>query len=274
MKVNDKAIISEKVLNQIENIEEAIFPVFKPLGWSSFDVVRFLKGRFKIKKIGHGGTLDPLATGIILIFTGKNTKKISEYQKLKKTYVAKIVFGATTNTLDTEFFPINFVDSSKIDIDDIIDTIKTHFVGQITQIPPIFSALKHEGKPLYKIARNDREISEIEIAKIMEKKKRIVNVFDFEVINYKTIGVDELPFNSHLLTKDKEAIKKENEELVKKNFEIHRNIKLLEIECKIECQSGTYIRSIARDLAFELGFEGYLTYLERVEEYGFKIADL
>ncbi len=152
----------------------------KPLGWSSFQAVNKLKWairkKFKLKKfkIGHAGTLDPLATGLLLICTGKFTKKINELQGQVKEYTGTITLGATTPSYDLE---------TEIDKTFSVDTISEEMIreaaykltGNIEQRPPIFSALKKDGKRLYEYARQGKEV---------EIKKRSVTVSAFEIIKF------------------------------------------------------------------------------------------
>lgn len=141
-----------------------IFLINKPLGWSSFDVVKKMKyliqknKNIKRLKVGHAGTLDPLATGLLIICTGKFTKKISEIQEKEKTYTGTITLGATTPSYDLETKLDNNYETQHITNSLIHQTAK-HFLGEINQTPPIFSALKKDGERLYKKARRGEEIA-------------------------------------------------------------------------------------------------------------------
>lgn len=257
-------------IDLIENIQEAIFPVFKPLGWTSFDVCNFLKGKHKIKKIGHCGTLDPLACGVIVICTGKNTKRISQIQTGTKKYKAKICFGATTDTLDTEQFPNFFSNTSDILISDVQNAIENNFIGKIVQIPPIYSALKIGGKALYKIARKDN-LNEEEIDQIIKSKQRIVEIFKFDIISSSITSPKDIEYNKYLLSKNGENIKSETEIEKLEQIKGFESVKLMIVDVEIECSTGTYIRSLARDLASKLNASGYLLALERYDDYGYQI---
>ncbi len=149
----------------------------KPLQWTSFQVVNKLrweiKQRFKIKniKVGHAGTLDPLASGLLILCTGKFTKKIDEYQGQIKEYTGEITLGATTPSFDLETeinqsFPINHIS------EDLIRQTTQQFIGEIDQVPPIFSALKKDGKRLYELARAGETI---------EIKSRKITISEFEI---------------------------------------------------------------------------------------------
>ncbi|MEP2026048.1 MAG: tRNA pseudouridine(55) synthase TruB [Reichenbachiella sp.] len=162
----DPILISEMDFEKGE-----VFLVDKPLEWTSFDVVKKIRGRLKIKKVGHAGTLDPLATGLLIICAGKATKKINEYQDLGKTYTGKMVLGKTTPSVDleTEF------DSEKSYehiTEQQVNEAAAKWTGDIVQIPPIYSAIKVDGERAYKAARRKEEI---------KLKPRPVHVPVFEV---------------------------------------------------------------------------------------------
>jgi len=129
----------------------------KPLHWTSFDVVRKIRGMVKTKKVGHAGTLDPLATGLLIVCTGKYTKKINEYMAQEKEYTGAITLGATTPTFDLESDPENFKDCTGVTPEILEQVVKT-FTGLIQQVPPIHSAIKKDGKRVYELARKGREV--------------------------------------------------------------------------------------------------------------------
>lgn len=129
----------------------------KPLEWTSFDVVRKLRGMVKIKKVGHAGTLDPLATGLLIVCTGKFTKKINEYMAQEKEYTGSITLGATTPTYDLESEPQNIKDYTGITPEALQHAV-AQFTGPIQQIPPIHSAIKKDGKRVYELARKGKEV--------------------------------------------------------------------------------------------------------------------
>lgn len=131
--------------------------VDKEQHWTSFDVVAKLRGITRIKKIGHAGTLDPLATGLLIVCLGKATKTIEHFQGLPKTYHAVIKLGATTKTEDAEAEEENQCDYSHITQEGVEQVVR-QFIGDIEQIPPMFSAIKKNGVPLYKLARKGKEI--------------------------------------------------------------------------------------------------------------------
>src|SRR5207344_185989 len=124
----------------------------KPLHWTSFDVVRKLRSLIQIKKIGHAGTLDPLATGLLIVCTGKFTKKINEYMAQEKEYTGTITLGAVTPTYDLESEPGQFKDHSFVTAE-MLQAATEKFIGDIQQLPPMFSAIKKDGVALYELAR-------------------------------------------------------------------------------------------------------------------------
>ena len=138
------------------DLSEAIFMVDKPLGWTSFDVVKKVRHALKIKKIGHAGTLDPLATGLLLLCSGRQTKNISSLQALDKVYTGQMVLGKTTPSMDLET-PFNSLSSYDHITEEMVSAAAATFVGPIMQIPPIYSAVKVGGKRAYKMARKGEE---------------------------------------------------------------------------------------------------------------------
>lgn len=193
--------------------------VHKPLHWTSFDVVNKLRYHIKQKlgvkkiKVGHAGTLDPLADGLLIICTGKKTKTINDFMDLPKTYSGTITLGATTPSYDLETaidetFPLDTLTPKKIE-----DTVAT-MVGSYDQYPPIFSAKKVKGKKAYDLARAGKDV---------ELKSKNVTIYSFEV----------------------------------------PRIDLPQVDFRISCSKGTYIRSIAHDLGKLLNNGGHLTALRR-----------
>ena len=132
--------------------EGKVLLINKPLHWTSFDVVRKIRSAIRIKKVGHAGTLDPLATGLLIVCTGKLKKKINEYMAREKEYTGSFTLGATTSTYDLESEPENFKDYHYITEDKLHELTK-QFTGQIQQVPPAHSAIKQAGKPVYEMAR-------------------------------------------------------------------------------------------------------------------------
>ena len=134
-----------------------ILNLHKPVGWTSFDVVKKVRSVIKEKKVGHGGTLDPFAEGVLIIGTGKDTKKLTSITGADKTYKARICLGEITDTLDTEGQVIEAKPVPEINTDDIHKVLDS-FLGPSCQIPPMFSAKKVNGQSLYKLARKNIEV--------------------------------------------------------------------------------------------------------------------
>lgn len=130
----------------------------KPLEWSSFDVVRYVRSRIPAKKVGHAGTLDPLATGLLILCSGKATRTISQIQALPKTYRAKIQFGASTPSYDAETEPDKLAGWNHITQESVEKVIAEQFTGTISQVPPAYSAIRVKGQRLYKKARKGEEV--------------------------------------------------------------------------------------------------------------------
>lgn len=143
----------------------------KPLEWTSFDVVQKLRNIIRIKKIGHAGTLDPLATGLLIICTGKFTKRINEFMAQEKEYTGTFTLGATTPTYDLESEPENLKPFDHLTEEEIRNaTVK--FTGEILQVPPAHSAIKVGGKRVYELARQGKEVK-------LEPRK--VTIKEFEI---------------------------------------------------------------------------------------------
>lgn len=194
----------------------------KPLTWSSFQAVNKLKYTLKNRlglpkkfKIGHAGTLDPLATGLLIVCTGKFTKNITEIQAQTKEYTGTIYVGATTPSYDLETEIDATFPTAHITENLIHETVK-QFLGEIDQKPPVFSAIKKDGKRLYEHARAGEEV---EIA------SRKTTIYEFEITR----------------------------------------IALPEIDFRVRCSKGTYIRSLAYDFGLALQSGGHLTVLRRTK---------
>jgi tRNA pseudouridine55 synthase len=162
---------------------DRVLLIDKPLKWTSFDVVNKLRNQLKIKKIGHAGTLDPLATGLLIICTGKFTKQIDTYQQQEKEYTGTFILGQTTPSHDLETettttIPVGHLTEVQL------ETCRKKFIGTISQIPPLHSAIKVDGKRAYKLARKGVE---------MELRPREIIISEFEwkvelpVIHFKVV---------------------------------------------------------------------------------------
>jgi tRNA pseudouridine55 synthase len=156
----------------------------KPFGVSSFHVVSKVRHFTKIKKVGHAGTLDPLATGLLIICTGKFTKKINEYMGQEKEYTGTFTLGATTPSYDLETEPQNFKDTTQITEQQIHEATK-QFIGNILQMPPQFSAIKKDGKRLYESARQGIEV---QVApRPVTISEFVITQIDMPVVHFKVV---------------------------------------------------------------------------------------
>src|SRR5690606_39210850 len=147
----------------------------KPMNWTSFDVVRKVRNLVKTKKVGHAGTLDPLATGLLIICTGKFTKRINEFMAQEKEYTGQFTLGATTPTYDLESEPSNFISFDHLK-DDEIKNATLQFTGEIMQVPPAHSAIKQKGKRVYELARQGIDV-------VLEPRKLFIREFEITAIN-------------------------------------------------------------------------------------------
>lgn len=154
--------------------EGRVLLINKPIEWTSFDAVRKIRNLIRVKKVGHAGTLDPLATGLLIICTGKFTKKINEYMAQEKEYTGAFTLGATTPTYDLESEPQNFKDYSFLTPEKIKAATK-EFTGEIMQVPPAHSAIKVDGKRVYESARRGVEVK-LEPRKLFIKEFEITDI--------------------------------------------------------------------------------------------------
>ena len=145
----------------------------KPKGWTSFDVVRKVRNSIRIKKVGHAGTLDPLASGLLILCTGRHTKTINQIQEMEKEYEVLFKLGATTPSYDAEFPEENVVDATGIRRESVEQGMQA-FSGEIDQIPPMFSAVKVDGQRAYKAARKGKKL---------ELKSRKVHIYEFVLLD-------------------------------------------------------------------------------------------
>jgi tRNA pseudouridine55 synthase len=151
--------------------EGKVLLIDKPFEWTSHDVVAKVRNTIKIKKVGHAGTLDPLATGLLILCTGKFTKKINEYMAREKEYTGTFTIGAVTPTYDLESSPEQFMDYSSVTVDAVQNATQI-FMGEIQQVPPIHSAIKQKGKPVYLMARKGKDV-------VLEP--RTIHIKEFEI---------------------------------------------------------------------------------------------
>lgn len=173
-----------QTIEQMNFEEGAVLLIDKPLEWTSFDAVRKIRYLIKTKKVGHAGTLDPLATGLLIICTGKFTKKINEYMAQEKEYTGTFTLGATTPTYDLESQPENFKSFEILTAKEITDAAKK-FTGEIEQIPPIHSAIKKDGKRVYELARRGIDVK-LEPRKITIKNFE-ANTENLPIVKFKIV---------------------------------------------------------------------------------------
>ena len=153
----------------------SILLVNKPQTWTSFDVVRYVRGRLRTKKVGHAGTLDPMATGLLILCSGRATKSISQLQEMPKTYIGEITFGGSTPTYDADSEIDETAPTDHITLDKIENVLEEHFHGEISQVPPVYSALKVGGKRSYELARR---------GKAVELAARPVTIHSYQIISF------------------------------------------------------------------------------------------
>lgn len=212
------------------NFQEGEILLFnKPETWTSFNVVSKVRGliryhrKIKKLKVGHAGTLDPLATGLLIICTGKLTKQINRIQEAEKEYTGTFHLGASTPSFDRETPIDHSYPTEHITEEKILETAAS-FRGSIEQVPPVYSAIKVKGERAYNYARGNTEV---------ELKSRNVNIYEFEIVR----------------------------------------IALPEVDFRIVCSKGTYIRSLARDLGLALDSGAYLKQLTRTRIGHFKLDE-
>ncbi len=209
--------------NSYDPVNGSIWVVNKPEGWTSFDVVNKIRRLTGIKKVGHAGTLDPFATGVLLVCLGKATKKSAALMALEKEYVAEIELGSETDTMDVTGKTISKATIPVLSESNIIEVFRP-FVGWVEQEIPAFSAAKFKGKRLYKLAREGKQVPQL-------FKK--VHVYEIELVDYS-----------------------------EKSLKIH-----------VTCGRGTYIRTLARDIARALNTAGYVKTLVRTRVGDYRLED-
>ncbi len=161
-------------------LEGKVLLLDKPLRWTSFDIVKKVRNLTRVIKVGHAGTLDPLATGLLIVCTGKFTKQINTYMGMVKEYTGSLVLGATTDSYDLETTPENFKSIDHLTTEQIQQATKS-FIGEILQMPPQHSAIKKEGKPLYLSARKGIEVK-------VDPRKVTIDCFEITNIDLPTVS--------------------------------------------------------------------------------------
>lgn len=162
------------------NSNSLLVPIWKDIDWTSNDIIRFIKPYLKPMKVGHAGTLDPFAEGILLICIGKMTKEVSNLMELEKEYLARIALGIQTDTLDNTGTIIDEKEYKACNDEKICQTLYK-FIGEINQIPPMYSALKHKGQRLYNLARKGIKVN---------RDPRKVKVYDIKLLNSSQSFID------------------------------------------------------------------------------------
>ncbi len=203
--------------------EQAILLVDKPEGWTSFDVIRYLRRHLPVRKMGHAGTLDPMATGLLIILVGKATRKMSLFMELDKTYEGTLRLGQETPSYDAETPVIAEYPWEHVTEEDLKVLIPA-FTGTIRQRPPVYSALKVKGERLYKKARRGEAV---------EVAERDVTIYDLEFLSKRGPDVD----------------------------------------FRVRCARGTYIRSLAHDIGQALGTGAHLVALRRTAIGPFRVEE-
>lgn len=249
-------------MTQEKLLEGTVIVLDKPYQWTSFQAVNKVKSAIrrtydlKKFKIGHAGTLDPLATGVLLVCVGKATKRIDELQSGEKTYTGTMVLGATTPCFDLEraidhYYPFQHITPA------LIQSVIPQFLGAVQQVPPIFSAVKIDGQRAYSYAREAKEGDEIP-----SPTPKTVNIYEFEITDFRPGDGSEAPM-----------IEAEQDSTPGHHLYDHPQgtvpTHLPQIDFRIRCGKGTYIRSIARDLGLALESGAFLSALrrEKVGEY-------
>ena len=204
----------------------SVLLIDKPVKWTSFDVVNYIRKSINVK-IGHAGTLDPLASGLLILCTGKMTKQIDNYQGMDKEYTGTIILGQTTPSFDLETEISDTKDCSSISDKEIYD-LANQMIGAQNQIAPSYSAKKIDGERAYHKARRGEDV---------ELKAREIEIKEFDII------------------------------------EITRNSNLINVNFRIVCSKGTYIRAIARDFGLKLNNIAYLSNLVRTKIGQFNLSD-
>ena len=255
----------------LEQLQEGIvIPVDKPYQWTSFQAVNKVKATIrrlydlKKFKIGHAGTLDPLATGLLLICVGKATKSIPQLQDGDKVYTGTMVLGATTPCFDLErpidhYYPYEHLTPA------LLQETVSQFTGTIMQVPPMFSAVKIEGQRAYEYARTDDPTVTI--------KPKPVNVYNFDITAFRPSISPKGPKG----LKGLKDLKNPND--LKSSTHLYQNPlgevpdHLPQADFRIHCGKGTYIRSLARDFGAALGSGAFLSALRREQIGNYSIQE-
>lgn len=267
--------------NNIEDYPQGIIlPIDKPYRWTSADVIRKVKyaairhfGK-KNLKVGHAGTLDPLATGILLVCIGPATRKAEELQRSDKEYVAGVSFGATTPSYDLEKdidreFPADGVS------EDSVRAVLPSFVGEQDQVAPLFSAKSVDGVRAYETARKlFKQGLSVEDTGILQASR--ISIYDMELLSFSPdVPVADVITPSGPVSPDKLAAYQEatQQRAPRINVADISSYRLPTAMVRVRCSKGTYIRALARDLGEALGSGAFLSSLRRTSNGGFSIGD-
>ncbi len=228
-----------------------IININKPKDWTSNDVVRKVKSLLNVRKVGHAGTLDPLATGVLVVLTDADTKKQAEIMSMEKEYKFTLAFPVDTATHDMEG---PYLLAKELDgpiTEERLRAVLPDYVGTFEQFVPVYSAVKLNGKPLYEYARTGR-FDEI----ILPKRKVTVHSLDFT--NYRTVSLPEFfePYGG-----------------VPENLEDFVDTTITLADFTLVCSKGTYVRSLARDISGALGLGAVVTSLVRTRVGPYKLED-
>lgn len=224
--------------------------IYKPKGFTSFDIVAKVRRQLNIKKVGHAGTLDPLAEGVLVVLTGDDTKKQDDIMKQAKTYEAEITFGAYSPTLDLECTPKLIRKVTLTELKENLPKFFTKYLGEIKQLVPDYSAKKIHGKPMYELARKPGGLTD-------------------QVPIYKDVIISDikvLAFGEHEV-----LVEPENTSVIQTDSPT--KIILPYVVIKVECSHGTYLRALARDFGNDLTCGAVLTKLVRTRVGNYSIEN-
>ena len=233
--------IDTSILTKLEANQDGIALIDKPSGWSSHDVVNKVRRITRIKRVGHAGTLDPLATGLLIILIGREFTRMQEiFMKQPKEYVVTAQFGITTDSYDSDGKVVSEVRPNKIEkvTSEEIEEATQPFVGDIDQQVPIFSAIKVDGKKLYDHGRMQRELQ------------------SNDTVSNSVIDVPDLPIK----------------QVSVQAFEL-LTLNLPYAKFRVACSSGTYVRSLVHDLGDSIGIGATVTQLRRTRIGEFDVQD-
>lgn len=220
----------------------------KPLGWTSFDVVnkvRYWLGKYwnvKRPKVGHAGTLDPLATGLLILCVGDYTRRIESLQGMEKEYTGTLTFGAVTASFDLEK-PVEILPEATLPAPDAVESARQQLIGTIEQYPPVFSAVKIDGKRLYAHARKGKDVE-------LQPKKVEINTFELSPLR---------PVAPEMAQRPPRIISGKGHPI----WQYNDYADGLQSDFRIVCGKGTYIRSVAFDMGELTGSGAYLSGLRR-----------